>query len=158
MPAATSFWNCRTIGSIPPSSTTKPRLKGYELSNLGGQDETILRLTGSSLNFTSLSASGPATFSNACSSSRTVAVKPGRQMTRVCLRNLEAGTCLATMKFLMVVSGEASQEGSSSSGESMESPMGQSDSRPLRGSRMTPMMLKFIVRILRLWRQRTHQR
>jgi hypothetical protein len=42
------------------------------------------------------------------------------------------------MKFLIVVSELASHDARSSSGESIESPIGQTDSIPLRGSRIMP--------------------
>ena len=139
IPASTSFLNCRTIGSMPPSSTTKPRLNGYVLSKAAGQEETIRLLIGSSLNFTRSRAFWPPTFKSASSSSLTLAVKPGRQTTRVCGRNFSAGTCLAMTKFLMVVSGDASHAfRDESSGESRELPMGQIASCPFRGSRMIP--------------------
>jgi hypothetical protein len=52
--------------------------------------------------------------------------------------------CLAMMKFLMVVCGLASHSGSSSVGESTESPIGQRDSMPFKGSRIIPEQSKQI--------------
>ena len=110
------------------------------LSKTAGHEETIRLFKGSSLNLTSLktSLSCPETSSRASSSSRTVAVKPGRQITRLWEKNSSAGMCLAIMKFWMVVSADASQTGRESSGESKESPIGQMDPRPFSGSRMIP--------------------
>lgn len=50
--------------------------------------------------------------------------------TLVCGKNFSAGTCLAMTKFLIVVSGEATQAANSSSLLSKESPTGQIASTP----------------------------
>lgn len=126
-----------TIGTIPPSSTTNPKLSAYALSNRAGHDPTMRRFVASSSKRMRATASGPAMRSSALSSSRTVAVKPGRQTTRVCAAKAEAGTDRARIKLRTVVSGLASQSASASSaGEVRLSPMGHVVSAPWRGSRM----------------------
>lgn len=130
IPGTTSSLNLLTTSNIPPSSTWNPNPTAYPLSNTAGQLDTTLLFVSSSSNCTNFKASSPSTSRNTSSSSRMEVVNPGKQTTRVCERNENAGTWDAMTRFVIVVWVEATQIlREPRAGDSRESPIGQTGVR-----------------------------